>query len=68
MKISSAHGMLDIRGFYDAIQWGLLLTAALRLGYPPAVLFLEMAQCAAPRTLEQFGAVCEPFLVQHSII
>ena len=64
LGVPTGHGLLDIKGFHDAIEWDLLLHAALRLEYPPVVLpYMELAQCSAPLTLEQFGAVCDPFQV-----
>eukprot|EP00959_Pyramimonas_sp_CCMP1952_P447328 9366248-Pyramimonas_sp.AAC.1 len=32
---STGHGLLDIQGFYDAMEWFYLIPAALRLGHPP---------------------------------
>eukprot|EP00959_Pyramimonas_sp_CCMP1952_P303568 6352685-Pyramimonas_sp.AAC.1 len=45
--------MLDIATFYDSIPWDILVSAALRLHFPPVILYLELLQCVAPRCLEQ---------------
>eukprot|EP00959_Pyramimonas_sp_CCMP1952_P425852 8919888-Pyramimonas_sp.AAC.1 len=35
LGIPTGHGILDIQGFYDSMEWLLLVPTALRLGYPP---------------------------------
>eukprot|EP00959_Pyramimonas_sp_CCMP1952_P437276 9155311-Pyramimonas_sp.AAC.1 len=66
MKLPTGNGMLDIKGFYDGVEWDVLVLAALRSGYPPAILYMELAQCVAARTLEHFGALREPFIMERS--
>eukprot|EP00959_Pyramimonas_sp_CCMP1952_P287889 6020574-Pyramimonas_sp.AAC.1 len=56
MGISFGAGFLDIKGFYDDMQWGPLVRAALILGFPPAVLALELLMRLAPRILSQVGS------------
>eukprot|EP00959_Pyramimonas_sp_CCMP1952_P188037 3931856-Pyramimonas_sp.AAC.1 len=45
-----------------------LVRAAVRLGLPPTVLYLEILQCACPRTLNQISAFSEPIEVTRSIV
>eukprot|EP00959_Pyramimonas_sp_CCMP1952_P144010 3014847-Pyramimonas_sp.AAC.1 len=40
MGISFGATFSDIKGFYDAMQWGPLVRTALKLGFPPVVLGL----------------------------
>eukprot|EP00959_Pyramimonas_sp_CCMP1952_P292279 6112776-Pyramimonas_sp.AAC.1 len=49
LGIPTGHGLLDIQGFYDAMEWFLLIPAAIRLGFPSVVLVLELVQCLMPR-------------------
>eukprot|EP00959_Pyramimonas_sp_CCMP1952_P138166 2891982-Pyramimonas_sp.AAC.1 len=45
--------ILDIKSFYDHIRRPKLLSAALRLNFPPTLLFLELQIGLAPRVLSQ---------------
>eukprot|EP00959_Pyramimonas_sp_CCMP1952_P203504 4255556-Pyramimonas_sp.AAC.1 len=50
------------------MQWGPLASSALRLGFPPVVLSLELQMCLAPRTVAQLGPYSEAFQASQSII
>eukprot|EP00959_Pyramimonas_sp_CCMP1952_P061748 1290394-Pyramimonas_sp.AAC.1 len=48
--------------------WLKLARAAVRLGFPPAVQYLEIRQCACPCALNQLSAYSEPIEVSGSIV
>eukprot|EP00959_Pyramimonas_sp_CCMP1952_P244474 5110240-Pyramimonas_sp.AAC.1 len=60
--------ILDIKSFYDHIQWPRLIRAALRLGYPPALLFLELQSCLPPRLASRIGAHSIAFQPTRSVV
>ena len=51
LGFACAHAMLGAKSFYDSMSWVKLGRAALRLGFPPTVLALELQLRMAPRTL-----------------
>eukprot|EP00959_Pyramimonas_sp_CCMP1952_P043499 909776-Pyramimonas_sp.AAC.1 len=55
MGVSHGHGLIDVQKFYDSMPWTGLAQAALRCGFPPAVLVLELQQRMASRVLLQDG-------------
>eukprot|EP00959_Pyramimonas_sp_CCMP1952_P284391 5944921-Pyramimonas_sp.AAC.1 len=61
-------GLLDIQELYDSIPWLPLAKAALRLNFPPIILYVDLLQCITVRTLSQEGAVCNPFEPCQSVI
>ena len=50
------------------MQWVPLVRSALRMGFPPAVLALELQMCLAPRLLSQMGSSSRAFQPWQSII
>eukprot|EP00959_Pyramimonas_sp_CCMP1952_P168228 3515365-Pyramimonas_sp.AAC.1 len=42
LNIAHAHGLLDITQLYDSAGWHHIRAAAMRLGFPPGVLGLEL--------------------------
>eukprot|EP00959_Pyramimonas_sp_CCMP1952_P368379 7716420-Pyramimonas_sp.AAC.1 len=48
--------------------WIPLARSALRMGFPPAVLALELQMCMAPRVLSQLGSFSQAFQPWQSII
>eukprot|EP00959_Pyramimonas_sp_CCMP1952_P412539 8644833-Pyramimonas_sp.AAC.1 len=68
LNVSYGHALTDIDGYYDNMLWLKLSRAALRLGFPPTILYMELLQCAHPRTLNQIGSFSMAFEPTCSII
>eukprot|EP00959_Pyramimonas_sp_CCMP1952_P254409 5314069-Pyramimonas_sp.AAC.1 len=68
MKASRGHALLDIQSFYDEMEWPVLVDGALRYGFPPVMLGLELQTCSGPRLLDHGDAVSRPFQCTRSII
>ena len=56
LGISFGEGVIDAMGFYDAMEWVPLARSALRLGFPPVVLALELHMRLAPHVLSQMNS------------
>ena len=63
-----AHAMLDFKSFYDSMGWVKLGRAALKLGFPPAILALELQQCLAARVLVSDRTASLAFQPSRSIV
>ena len=58
----------DIEAFCQSIPWAPLVSAALRLQFPPAVLHLGLLQCVCRRLLEQMGAASDVFEPGQNVV
>eukprot|EP00959_Pyramimonas_sp_CCMP1952_P149243 3122677-Pyramimonas_sp.AAC.1 len=61
MDIPYGQSLTDVESYYDTMFWLKLVRAAARMEFPPTVLYLELVQCARPRTLNQLSAFSAPF-------
>eukprot|EP00959_Pyramimonas_sp_CCMP1952_P173558 3626697-Pyramimonas_sp.AAC.1 len=50
LGIAVGEGLVDIKSFYDSIEWPGLVLCSPNLSFPPRIFYLELLQCAAART------------------
>eukprot|EP00959_Pyramimonas_sp_CCMP1952_P085705 1792836-Pyramimonas_sp.AAC.1 len=68
LGIAVGEGLVDIKSFYDSIEWPGLVLCSLNLSFPPRILYLELLQCAAARTVSQLGATSRAFQPTRSAV
>eukprot|EP00959_Pyramimonas_sp_CCMP1952_P356706 7469757-Pyramimonas_sp.AAC.1 len=66
MHMPHGQALLDVEAFYDGVEMAALASCALKKGFPPTVLFLEVQMFLAPRLMAQLDAVSLPFQASRS--
>eukprot|EP00959_Pyramimonas_sp_CCMP1952_P204925 4285097-Pyramimonas_sp.AAC.1 len=51
LRLPHGQAVLDVEAFYDGIEMASLASCALKTGFPPTILFLEIQMFLAPRLL-----------------
>eukprot|EP00959_Pyramimonas_sp_CCMP1952_P297660 6226862-Pyramimonas_sp.AAC.1 len=66
--MANGHALCDIKSFYAMMEWDILVSGALKYGFPARALFLELQACTGPRLLAQFDAASQPCQATRPII